>query len=204
MEVSKMNAILLINITIAFLIGSVPTGYLIAKKVKEIDIRTKGSGNIGSTNIRRVLGKKLSLITQVIDLSKGLIPVALCPILYYKLNINIEYSTYISIIALSTILGHNFTPFLKFKGGKGVNTTIGAFFVISPASILVGVLTYFSLRCITKIVSVRSIALGITIPITCYFTKEDFPILLASIISCLMIIARHKSNIVRLLNKTEK
>ena len=156
----------ILSIIASFFIGAIPTGFILAKKFKGVDIRTEGSGNIGSTNVRRVLGHKL--------------------------------------VALASILGHNFTPFLSFKGGKGVNTTLGSFFLLSPLSVVVGVATYFILKYFTKIVSIRSIALGISMPITCLLTGADMTITISAFLSTLLLIVRHKSNIIRIMNGTEK
>ena len=124
--------IIITTIIIAFLSGSIPTGYLLTKKLCGIDIRTKGSGNIGSTNVKRIAGKKVSIITQIIDILKGMLPVALGMYLAKTIKLPLSTDIYLSIIAIAAILGHNYTPFLKFKGGKGVNTTLGAFVLIIP------------------------------------------------------------------------
>ena len=128
--------IVIITIVISFLFGSIPTGYLITKKICGIDIRTKGSGNIGSTNVKRIVGTKISIITQTIDVLKGVIPVVLGIYLSRIIKLPVSINTYLSIIAIATILGHDYTPFLKFKGEKGVNTTLGVFFFIAPIPIL--------------------------------------------------------------------
>lgn len=194
----------LLSIITAFFIGSIPTGFILAKKFRGVDIRTQGSGNIGSTNVRRVLGHKLSLATQVFDILKGLIPVSIAIGIYKSGLIDMDYSLFISLVALAAILGHNFTPFLSFKGGKGVNTTLGSFFLLSPLSIVAGAATYFLLKPFTKIVSIRSMALGIVMPITCLLTGADKTITIAASLSALLMIIRHKSNIIRLINGTEK
>lgn len=194
----------LISIIIAFFMGSIPTGFILAKKFRGIDIRKEGSGNIGSTNVRRVLGHKLAIVTQIFDVLKGLIPVALAIGIYKGGFINIDYSLFVSLVALAAILGHNFTPFLSFKGGKGVNTTLGAFFLLNPLSVVVGVATYFILKYFTKIVSIRSMALGVSMPITCLLTGDDMMITIAALLSAMLLIVRHKANIIRIMNGTEK
>ena len=194
----------ILSIIASFFIGAIPTGFILAKKFKGVDIRTEGSGNIGSTNVRRVLGHKLAVATQVIDVLKGLVPVAIAIGIHKSGLIDMDYSLYVSLVALSSILGHNFTPFLSFKGGKGVNTTLGSFFLLSPLSVVVGVATYFILKYFTKIVSIRSIALGISMPITCLLTGADMTITISAFLSTLLLIVRHKSNIIRIMNGTEK
>lgn len=196
--------IIALSFIISFLCGSIPTGYLLAEKFYGIDIRTEGSGNIGSTNIRRILGTKMSIATQVIDIAKGLIPTTIALVLTYHITIPIDKNLYLSLVALAAILGHDYTPFLSFNGGKGVNTTIGAFFPIAPISVLSGVLVYFILHHTTKIVSIRSIALSLCIPIVSIILKMPNIIILTSTIASLLIIIRHKSNIKRLILKEEK
>lgn len=196
--------IILITVILSFLFGSIPTGYLLAKKFYNIDIRTKGSGNIGSTNVKRIVGTKLSIITQIIDILKGLITVTFGLYFSQFIQTQISADTYISIIALTVILGHDFTPFLKFNGGKGVNTTIGAFFLLAPFPTLAGVLVYFALGLFIPIVSVRSISLGITIPLLCIVIKFPISIIISAILACILMLMRHKENIKRIIYHQEK
>lgn len=196
--------IIIITIIISFLCGSIPTGYLITKKFCGIDIRTKGSGNIGSTNVKRIAGTKISIITQIIDILKGIIPVAIGIYLARTIKLPISTNTYISIIAIAVVLGHDYTPFLSFKGGKGVNTTLGAFFLFVPIPILAGVAVHFILRLFTSIVSVRSIATGLTIPIACIIMKLPISLVVSTTIACALMVIRHKDNLVRIIHNQEK
>lgn len=196
--------IITITIIISFLCGSIPTGYLITKKFCGIDIRTKGSGNIGSTNVKRIAGTKISIITQIIDILKGMIPVAIGIYLARTIKLPMSTNTYISIIAIAVVLGHDYTPFLSFKGGKGVNTTLGAFFLFVPIPILAGVAVHFILRLFTNIVSVRSIATGLTIPIVCIIMKLPISLVVSTAIACVLMVIRHKDNLVRIIHKQEK
>jgi len=196
--------IIIITILVSFLCGSIPSGYLLTKKFCEIDIRTKGSGNIGSTNVKRIAGTKISILTQIIDILKGIIPVALGMYLAKITELPVSADTYISIIAIAVILGHNYTPFLKFKGGKGVNTTLGAYILIAPIPTLTGVAVYFILRSFTKIVSIRSISIGVTMPIMCIIMKLPIAIIISTSIACVLMVVRHKDNLIRIVNKEEK
>lgn len=196
--------IIIITVLISFLCGSIPTGYLITKKLCGIDIRTKGSGNIGSTNVKRIVGTKISMITQIIDILKGMIPVILGIYLAKTIKLPVTTDMYVSIIAIAAILGHDFTPFLSFKGGKGVNTTVGAFVLIAPIPTLVGVAVHFGLRLVTSIVSIRSIAIGITMPIICIIMKLPASIIISTAIACILMVFRHKDNLIRLIHKEEK
>jgi glycerol-3-phosphate acyltransferase PlsY len=196
--------VVLITILIAFLLGAIPTGYLITKKFCEVDIRTKGSGNIGSTNVKRVAGRKISIITQVFDVLKGLIPVAIGLYVANFVQLPVSKDAYVSIIAIAAILGHDYTPFLNFNGGKGVNTTLGAFVLIAPIPTFIGVAVYFILKPFTKIVSIRSMALGVAIPIMSAILGLGYEIVLGTAVASILIIIRHKENIKRIINKEEK
>ena len=182
------------------MIGSIPTGYLLAKHYYNIDIRSHGSGNIGSTNMRRILGNKIAVITQILDITKGLIPNVLGLLLYSFTTVNIPLNIYLAIIALASILGHNFTPFLNFKGGKGVNTTLGAFFLIAPIPVLSSVLIYFLLKPVTKIVAIRSIVLGISIPLLCAILSLPSSTVAFTSIAALLLIFQHRTNIAEIIN----
>ena len=196
--------IIIITIIISFLFGSIPSGYLVTKQICGIDIRTKGSGNIGSTNVKRIVGTKVAIMTQAMDVLKGVLPVVLGIYLSKIIELPVSSNTYLSIIAIATILGHNYTPFLKFKGWKGVNTTLGAFVFIAPIPTLTALAVYFILQLFTSIVSIRSIAIGITIPTMCIITKLPIPIIISTTIACVLILIRHKDNLVRLIRKEEK
>lgn len=196
--------IFVLSIILSFVFGSIPTGYLITKKLYGIDIRTKGSGNIGSTNVKRVAGTKISIITQIVDISKGMIPVLIAIYLAKTIKLPVSTNVYLSIIAIVSILGHDFTPFLSFNGGKGVNTTMGAFIFLAPLPTLMGVVIHFILRLFTKIVSIRSIAIGITIPILCIIMKFPIEIIISSGIACIIMILRHKDNLIRIIHNEEK
>lgn len=195
---------IIISIIISFLCGSIPTGYLLTKKLCNIDIRTQGSGNIGSTNVKRIAGRKISIMTQIGDVLKGTIPVLVAIYLSKTVELPLAADVYISIIAVVVILGHDFTPFLNFNGGKGVNTTLGAFLIVAPIPTVIAVSTYFILRFFTSIVSIRSIAIGVTIPVACFIMRLPMSIVFSSIIACVLILIRHKANIIRIVNGQEK
>lgn len=193
--------IIIVSFLVAFLCGSIPTGYLIIKRIYGIDIRTKGSGNIGSTNVKRIAGTKISLITQVIDILKGLLPVLISILIWTKFNLSINKEVYISVVALASILGHDFTPFLSFNGGKGVNTTLGAFVLIAPIPVMTGAIFHIVLKKVTDIVAIRSIILGVIIPLTCVIMRLPLPIIVTTTISGIILIYRHKGNIKQLFSK---
>lgn len=191
--------LVILSVIFAFLCGSIPTGYLLCKKLKGIDIRTMGSGNIGSTNVKRILGGKVAVYTQIVDIAKSLVPVFLAYCISYKYDVGISDSLYYCLVGFSAILGHNYTPFLSFNGGKGVNTTMGAFFFMTPVATLLGVAVYFVMKPFVKTVAIRSMALGFTIPAVSYLLKVDNTVVLFSFIAAILLVIRHKSNIEKLI-----
>lgn len=197
-----MIFILSIIVVLAYLVGSIPSGYYLTKGILGINILEHGSGNIGSTNVSRVAGRKLSIITQIMDMLKGLVPVA---IIQLFLNYEIIHAPnfYIYIVATSTIIGHDFSIFLKFKGGKGVNTTLGASLLLSPIPVLISVLVYYISKWGSKYVSISSIVLGLSLPITSYIMEGISNEFYYFTICSILIIVRHISNIQRFLMGTE-
>lgn len=195
--------VLVLSIIVAFLCGSIPTGYIIMKKFHGIDIRTMGSGNIGSTNVKRVAGLKTAVATQAGDVIKGLVPVAAAMYISNIASLPVSKEVYLCMVAMATVIGHDYTPFLGFNGGKGVNTTMGAFFILSPFSIALGVAMYFGLKKFTDIVSIRSLALGVTITVTCILFRRPMPVIITSALASILMIYRHKDNIKRLVNHEE-
>ncbi len=192
------------SLIISFLCGSIPSGYLIVKKFKGIDIRDTGSGNIGSTNVKRAAGKKLSALTQAMDVLKGVLPVIISMIIFKKFDVDMEKSYFIALNAFFAILGHDYTPFLNFNGGKGVNTTLGAFLLIEPVSVFSGLAVYFGLRPVTSIVSIRSMTLGAVIAIVTFLKGAPQGNVIFTSLAAALIIWRHKENIKRLIRGREK
>jgi len=192
----------IVLILLAYLLGSIPFGYLFTRKITGKDIREQGSGNIGSTNVRRVAGAKVALLTQLCDMLKGLLPVSFILVVnYYKWFVFNDFFVY--LIALSAILGHNFSLFLHFKGGKGVNTTLGASILLSPIPVLVAVLVYYIVKWKTKYVSLGSICLSVTLPVCEFLIYRSTYRFYFFVICSALIILMHLPNIVRLINGNE-
>lgn len=193
-----------LSITAAFLIGSIPTGFLLVKKYRAVDIRTLGSGNIGSTNVRRVAGSKVAIVTQILDIFKGFVPVAIGYGLTLYLPSFVDHEIFLPSLALAAIVGHDFTPFLRFRGGKGVNTTMGAFLLLAPLPVLLCALVYFGMRLLTKIVSIRSLALSLCLAVATSATAQSRPVIYAAIAAALLIIVCHHENVGRLIRGIER
>ncbi len=186
----------IILILISYLIGSIPFAYIIVKAVKGIDIRSVGSGNVGATNVARVLGKWGFISVLILDMLKGFIPVIIAYIYYGQENI-------VLYMMIAVVLGHTFTIFLSFKGGKGVATGAGAFFALVPFSMLVAVVVFLLTFAITRMVSASSIMGAISLLISVLLMESWLPLIVITCIVVLFVIYKHKSNIVRIIKGQE-
>ena len=181
---------------VAYILGSIPNALWIGKVFKGIDVREHGSKNTGSTNAARVLGAKLGILTLILDISKGAIPTLIATML-------LESSISVILVGICAILGHSFSIFMKFKGGKAVATTVGVFIVLVPGAILLAAVIFFLVFGITRYVSLSSMIGAISLPIWIIIFYKNIPLTIFGIIIAIFIIVRHKSNIQRLLNGTE-
>ncbi|MGI6082712.1 MAG: glycerol-3-phosphate 1-O-acyltransferase PlsY [Limnochordia bacterium] len=184
---------------LAYVCGSIPTGFIVVWFTRRINIQTVGSGNIGSTNVGRVAGRKAALFTQAVDVLKGAVP-TLIAILWNRSH---PTPFLVEAAALLTILGHDFTPFLRFRGGKGVNTTLGAFTPIFPFAAGVGLLTHFIVRKALRVVSVASFIAGVAFVAGAWLIYGWSSRLGALMLAWLVMMWQHRSNIIRLLQGVE-
>jgi glycerol-3-phosphate acyltransferase PlsY len=187
---------------LAFLVGSVPTGYLIARS-RGIDLRKTGSGNTGATNAGRVLGKHAGIVTLVIDLIKGIIGIELGLLFLNNFVVTIGYDPS-PLLGFAAICGHCFSPWLGFKGGKGVATAGGVFLFLASLQALCAILVFALMFRISRIVSLSSIVAAAIIPIMLALSSAPQVLKFASFLSSALIIYRHKDNIARLLAGTEQ
>jgi glycerol-3-phosphate acyltransferase PlsY len=189
----------------AFLLGSIPTGYLVAR-AKGIDIRQHGSGNIGATNVFRTLGKPLGVLVFFLDALKGFAAVAVASALAPATG---DTGTWAGIVAaVSAIAGHNYTPWLGFRGGKGIATSAGVLLALMPLAVLAIAIVWFLVFQISRYVSVASIAAAAALPVAIaafwhYGLGGNAPLLGFALLISLLAIWRHRSNIQRLMNGTE-
>jgi len=202
----------------AYLLGSIPFGFLVAK-AKGIDIRAVGSGNIGATNAMRVLGKPAGIFVLLMDALKGYVACAILPsfihdaigLIYYSglgnsfQNEPFELQTRFYVVAgIGAVLGHNYTCWLKFKGGKGIATSAGVYLALAPWAVLVALFVFILAVVVTKYVSVGSILAAVALAATVWIMTPQ-NILLGVVTTALgaLAIYKHKSNIQRLMAGTE-
>jgi glycerol-3-phosphate acyltransferase PlsY len=180
-----------------YLLGSIPTGLILAKLFSKADPRRTGSKNIGATNIFRTAGKTLGALTLIGDLIKGAIPV------WIAIQWG-ESDLWIAASGLTPFLGHVFPIFLGFKGGKGVATALGVYLVISPIAVLIEFIIFAGIVWKWRFISLGSITCATTIPILIAFFRSDSQVyFVLSVIIAALILYRHQSNISRLLQGTE-
>ncbi|MDU5111687.1 MAG: glycerol-3-phosphate 1-O-acyltransferase PlsY [Clostridium sp.] len=191
-------------IILSYIMGSIPSGYIIVKKKLNKDVRDYGSGNIGATNVRRVAGKKIGKITAILDMLKAILPVVLTQILLANNILTTNKSLSLGLVALAAILGHNYTIFLKFKGGKGVATSAAAFMFIVPKAFIITAIVFFGLKLFTKIVSIRSLTAAVVLCVSTWLLGYDKYLVISTFITAVLCFWRHRANIKRLINGTEK
>jgi glycerol-3-phosphate acyltransferase PlsY len=192
----------------AYLIGSFPTSAIIAKLKGVPDLTKEGSGNLGATNVSRVIGKKYGLITLLIDAGKGFLPVfsALEP---FRQNgsafqfVSANDLIFLSLIIIAPVAGHCFSVFIKFKGGKGVATGLGVFLAVSPEAVLIAFLIFLAILFSSKYVSLASIVSAFFMPFLVFYTLKNIYIFAASMFIAALIIYKHYPNIKRIVNGTE-
>jgi len=187
-----------IVLILSYLLGSVPTGYIICKFLKGIDIRSVGSGNIGATNVGRIVGKRAGITTLLLDILKGFIAVFFIPkIVGYN-------SELIGIVcALGVIAGHNWTLFLRFKGGKGVAATSGALIGLMPVVFLSVFCVWVIVFTLCRYVSLASVVSAVFLPVFLFLYGEPLVFKILGLIIAIVGVYKHKDNIKRLLNGEE-
>ena len=190
---------LITALAVSYLVGSIPTAFLIVRWVKHVDVRTVGSGNVGATNAMRVAGKGAGLAVFLIDLTKGLaVALVVAPWLVQPITPLIRLGC-----GCMAVIGHSFPIFLLFRGGKGVATTIGVLLGVMPVVALTCLIVWGACFLIWRYVSVASLAAAATIPIAQLLTRQTVPEVRLGVALALLIMVRHGSNIGRLLQGRE-
>jgi len=199
-----MTLTLFLFLLLAYLLGSIPFGLLIAQWVKGIDIRKHGSGNVGATNVFRVVGKVWGVVVLILDAAKGYVAVLL-PVRFAAVD---SASPYLVLIAVTAILGHSFSVWLRFRGGKGVATSLGVFLALAPVPTLASFGLFWLVFLASRIISLASLSAALFFPFAVLlFSREAsgfhviFPV---SVLLAAFVFYTHRANIQRLLKGKEK
>jgi acyl phosphate:glycerol-3-phosphate acyltransferase len=188
----------LVAILIAYIVGSIPFGYLLVKLTTGQDVREQGSGNIGATNVLRTTGRGVAVATLLLDIAKGYLAVSLAA----KLSSGDPMWT--SLAALAVMAGHAFPVFLKFQGGKAVASFIGAFYYLTPVPLAAVLFVFVVVVAVTRHISAGSILAAAAFPLGVWLILHPpFPVMLAALIAGAFIVYRHKENLERLHAGTE-
>jgi acyl phosphate:glycerol-3-phosphate acyltransferase len=189
---------------IGYLLGSIPTGYL-AGRLRGIDVRQSGSGNIGATNVFRVLGKPAGIIVLIIDGLKGY---AACTwaadlVIHWCHAQTIEPHSLRITAGLAAILGHNFTCWLRFRGGKGIATSAGVLAALVPGALIIITCIWIVVFALTRYVSLASISASFALPFATWITQRNPALTIVTSAMAALAIYKHRGNIQRLMNGTE-
>lgn len=194
---------------ISYLLGSISFSVIISKKMAGFDVREKGSGNAGSTNVLRTVGKKAAALTLICDILKGVVAI-LIAVLAGKIISGLDNAFLVQLAGIFVIIGHTFPVFFKFKGGKGIATSLGVLLVTNWQIGLICLVFALILMALTKMVSVGSIAAAILFPVLVLFINQNYIVeasnwsyLIYSIIIAVLVIFNHRSNLKRILNGSE-
>jgi glycerol-3-phosphate acyltransferase PlsY len=179
----------------SYLLGALPFGFIVAR-LCGVDITSVGSGNIGATNVTRVLGWKLGLVVFLLDVAKGVVP----PLVCVAMTADRDAAILMGVVA---VFGHTFSPFLRFKGGKGVATSLGALVGSAPVVGLAGFGVFLLLFALTRIVSLSSLVAALTVLVFGALTKQTWVFFAVFVPLVGYVFVRHKSNITRLLKGEE-
>jgi acyl phosphate:glycerol-3-phosphate acyltransferase len=182
-------------VLIAYLLGSVPTGYILGS-LAGVDVRQAGSGNVGATNVARVVGKRHGIFTLIADVAKGFVPV------FLALNLNFSPLA-TACVGIAAFLGHVYSVFLRFEGGKGVATALGVFLALAPWATLVLIMIFAAVFLATRIVSLSSMVAAVSAPLVLWIGSHPPIWIWMSVFIAAMIVLRHRANIQRLLSGTE-
>jgi glycerol-3-phosphate acyltransferase PlsY len=180
---------------IAYLSGSIPFGRIIARKVARIDITKHGSGNIGATNVAREVGTAWGLLTLILDLLKGYLPVLLSP---HFSGTNPSNGWPLAVVSLAALLGHQFSVFEKFNGGKGVATALGVYLAVSPGSCLAALSVFVVVVFVWDMISLASMISSACMPLLLTFMGYPSPVIAAALVTTALIVLKHRDNIGRI------
>lgn len=190
------------SLVAAYALGSFPTSYLVGRWVKGVDIRQHGSGNAGATNVYRVVGKLPGLLVLIVDIAKGW---AAAPLAHAALEAGAAMppDTLRAVLGVCVVCGHIWSPFLAFHGGKGVASALGVLLGFSPVFAAAAVGIWIATAAVTRYVSVSSIVAVTIVPLLMAVTAQPVAWVAASAFLCVIVTAKHRSNLIRLLRHEE-
>lgn len=193
---------------IAYLLGSISFSVIISKKMAGFDVREKGSGNAGTTNVLRTVGKKASIITLVCDILKGVVAILVAYVAGLIMKDGVDKALLIQLAGIAVILGHTFPIFFGFKGGKGIATALGVLMMTNWNIGLICLVFALVLMILTRIVSLGSIAAAVLFPVLIIFMPHtaylvDGNYIIYSILLAVLVVFNHRTNVKRLLTGTE-
>lgn len=186
----------------AFVLGSVPTGLWIAR-LRGVDLKKVGSGNIGFTNVWRAVGKGYAVVTLLGDVGKGAAAAGALPLVFSNAAVALPGGEAGLLLGVMAVLGHCFTPFARFRGGKGVATSLGVFLVLAPIPTLLTFLTFLVIVSATRYISLGSLLSAVVLPALIGFTQGFVPLFGVAALVGVLVIVRHWGNLRRLLAGTE-
>jgi glycerol-3-phosphate acyltransferase PlsY len=181
-----------------YLLGSIPFGRIIGKKVAAVDVMDLGSGNIGATNVARELGLTYGALTLVLDICKGFLPLCVFRLIFP------EHDLCLAALAICPLLGHQYSIFLRFHGGKGVATTFGVLFALSPLSACLLLMVFLLIVTVTDYISLGSIVSASAMPVFLILFRKPLPWFGAAMIIAFLIWLRHRENLGRLIRGEER
>ena len=193
---------------LAYLVGSVNFSIIISKKMAGFDVREKGSGNAGTTNMLRSVGKKAAALTLLCDILKGVVAIGIA-IIAGNIIKNLDKALLVQMAAIAVVLGHTFPIFFQFKGGKGVATSLGVLLLVNWKIGLICLVFALALIFLTRMVSLGSVGAAILYPVLVLFIHTNYTVsegsgyLIFSIILAVIVAFNHRTNIKRLMNGTE-
>jgi len=191
-----VTPMMILAIALSYALGSVPTGLWLGRGLRGIDIRQHGSKNIGATNTMRVLGKKLGALALFADIAKGMLPVLVIARLDPWAHLPLA-------CGLAAVLGHSFSLFLKFRGGKGVATSTGMFLALAPVPTLIAAAVFAAVLAATRMVSAGSLSAAVALSIAVFCFPFSTPVRIVAVLLAALVAVKHRSNIKRILRGEE-
>lgn len=186
----------------AYVLGGIPFGKAIAGAVARMDITSRGSGNIGATNVARELGMKWGIVTLILDILKGMVP--LLGLMYWLSPLSGGQETGLAVVGLCALVGHQFSPFMGLKGGKGVATALGVYLALSPVACLIALTVFIVSIAKWDYISLGSMLSAVTVPVALLARGETPGVIAVAIVMAALICLKHRENIQRLIKGEER